>query len=138
MQDKKKTAEEVKQMQEYLKEINLYDGEIDSIEGPKTKTAMKTYESLNEKGMSVRDMELYGYRKSVGLPADLMLTNEYEMWDKYGDNFKQQMTSEEYENLYGEERQTPIQRMQEMGSNLKERISDIDLMDKLFKYMKEQ
>jgi hypothetical protein len=60
------------------------------------------------------------------------------MWEEYGDNFRQQMSNEEFEQLYGEERQTPIQRMQEMGSNLKERIGEIDLMDKLFKYMKEQ
>ena len=83
-------------------------------------------------------MEIYGYRKSVGLPAELMLTGEYEMWEEYGDNFRQQMSNEEFEQLYGEERQTPIQKMQEMGSNLKERISEIDLMDKLFKYVKEQ
>jgi peptidoglycan hydrolase-like protein with peptidoglycan-binding domain len=138
IQDKKKNSEDIKEMQQYLKDINLYDGDIDSIEGPKTKEAQKTFKALNEKGMSAVDMEIYGYRKSVGLPAELMLTGEYEMWEEYGDNFRQQMSDEEFEQLYGEERQTPIQRMQEMGSNLKERIGEIDLMDKLFKYVKEQ
>ena len=46
IQDKKKNSEDIKEMQQYLKDINLYDGDIDSIEGPKTKEAQKTFKVL--------------------------------------------------------------------------------------------
>lgn len=139
MQEKKiRNKEEIKALQTELKNLNLYEGEIDSVYGSKTKEGESIKNQLLEQGMSFDDIEIYGHRKNTGLPAELMLTGEYDMWDKYGDNYKQQMSKEEYESLYNEERPNPLDKVKEMGVNFKERIKDIDLMDKLFNYMNEQ
>ncbi len=101
LQEKKiRSKEEIKKLQQELQDFYLYEGKIDGEEGPKTKQAENIKIQLEEKGMNEVDIEKYGYRKSMGLPAEYMLTGEYDMWDKYGDNFKQQMTSEEYQSLY--------------------------------------
>ena len=139
MQEKKlKTKEEIQSLQKELKNLNLYEGKIDSVYASKTKEAESIKNQLLEKGMTLEDIQIFGHRKNSGLPAEYMLTGEYDMWDKYGDNFKEEMSEQEYESLYSEERQTPIDKIKEMGGKFKERVRDIDLMDKLFNYIEEQ
>ena len=138
IQDKKRSSEETKTIQGRLKELNLYEGKVDGVEGAETTEAENTLSKLEDSGMSLADIEVYGYRKKVGLPADLMLTGEYEMWEEYGDNFRQQMSDEEYQSLYKEDRKSPMDSMQEMKESFGSKIKEIDLMDKLFKYIKGQ
>tara|TARA_Y100000588_G_C14083086_1_gene851065 strand:- start:204 stop:659 length:456 start_codon:yes stop_codon:yes gene_type:complete len=130
-------SDEAIALQRNLKEdLGLYKGKIDGIIGPQTKEAVAKRVELLDMGLNHSDIPVYVHREESGLPAHLMFTGEYEMWDKYGDNYREQMSDEEYEGLYDEERVDPLDRIIEAGSNLKDRIGEIDLIDRLFDYMK--
>ena len=56
--------EEVKWYQKQMSDVNLYDGKIDGIAGPKTRKGDVTYKFLMDKGYTKSQM----FRHSIGAP----------------------------------------------------------------------
>lgn len=56
--------DEIKAYQKILQEVNLYDGEIDGIMGPKTSEASSVYEELSGKGYTKSQI----FRHTTGAP----------------------------------------------------------------------
>lgn len=81
--------DEIKAYQTILNEVNLYDGPIDGIFGPKTSEASSVYEDLSEKGYTKSQM----FRHSTGAPH--MKDSEWDDYIKTGDIPKKFETKEE-------------------------------------------
>tara|TARA_X000000368_G_scaffold406423_1_gene384646 strand:- start:440 stop:907 length:468 start_codon:yes stop_codon:yes gene_type:complete len=109
---------------EYLFGIDLYNGPIDSENTPEYQQAAQLNAALDERGFDDKKKMQYGYGLKTGQPVDLMFTGEWDAYNEYGDNFKEQMPAEEYEDLYGKPRQS-------LGGRLKGAIKKIDIVDKL-------
>ena len=60
----KPSKEDIKGYQKSLKDLNLYEGEIDGIVGPITKKADSTFKELSKKGYTKSQM----FRHTIGAP----------------------------------------------------------------------
>ena len=109
---------------EYLLGVDLYEGPINSENTPEYQQAAELSAALDERGFDDKKKMEYGYGLKTGQPVDLMFTGEWKYWKEFGDNYREQMPAEDFEELYGESRKSP-------GDRLKGAVKKIDIVDKL-------
>ena len=116
--------EDIEGHKEYLFGVDLYNGPMNSKNTEEYQQAAALSYALDERGFNDKKKMQYGYGLKTGQPVDLMFTGEFKYWEEFGDNYREQMPAEDFEELYGQPRKSTVDR-------LKGAVKEIDIVQKL-------